>query len=998
MGQKPKTSSTKSPTRIAEGVDKSVPNGVATAAKRAKSHVYSGLAPEDMRDAVENANDVIYVHDIEGNFTYINQAAVRIFGFSKTEALTLNVSGLLDDHELAKAKASTAAKIAGRPTPNPYLIIANAKDGRRVPIELSTRLIYKDGVPIAVQGIGRDISERLRNEAALRESEARFRGVTENAPCAIIIYQGDRLIYANPGASELSGYPYEELMAIWPFWNLAAPEHREEVKRRALARMSGSPVEQTFDFRIARKDGGIRWVEFTAKSLELGGSVAAVVLAVDITARKQAQEALAQSEQLFRTVIESSSDVIGILEIDGTVKYPSPSLARSLGHSREEIMGQNAFDLCHPDDRPFLLSRFQDRFTRDHALAPLEVRLRHKDGRWLPFEAVSNPIFNGNQITGVVVSCRDISERKNAENELRRSEERYRQLFQRNLAGVFVSTLEGSLLDCNDSFAHIFGYNDRDHIMKSPASELYRSNTDRTDFIARLRKAKVLTNLESKMKRRDGSPMWVLENAALIEATAERPETIQGTLVEITERKEAEEAVMESESRFRAVAETASSAIYIHNNRRFLYVNRASEQISGYSSDELLNMDPFELVHPADHEFVRTRALERVAGPSLYDRYEYRIRHKSGTTKWVDFSASTIQFGGDTAILGTAFDITERKRVEQMQRALYRIADRANVAEDLQEFFAAVHMIVGELIDARNFYIALYDEKLGLMSYPYYVDEHDDAPKGSFPPQKGLTEYVLRKDHPILVHSNMMEELQKQGEVDLIGSMFVDWMGAPLRSGAHCLGVLVAQSYSEEVRYTEGDLEMLNFVSQHVANAILRKRHQDALRASESRTRSLVQSAVYGIYRSSADGSFLEVNPAMVNMLGYESAEELLALQMSRDVYFDPAERDRLIRQHPRQGRIENVEVKWKRKDGKPMTVRLSGRAIETSSGVIEGFEMIAEDVTERRALEEQLRQSQKMEAVGRLAGGVAHDFNNLLTVIRGYSELMLDLSSTLGS
>src|SRR5438128_1365371 len=114
---------------------------------------------------------------------------------------------------------------------------------------------------------------------------------------------------------------------------------------------------------------------------------------------------------------------------------------------------------------------------------------------------------------------------------------------------------------------------------------------------------------------------------------------------------------------------------------------------------------------------------------------------------------------------------------------------------------------------------------------------------------------------------------------------------APLRSGNDVLGVLVAQSYSDDVRYGESELEMLNFVSQHVASAILRKRNQDALRASELRNRTLVQSAVYGIYRSNADGSFLEVNPAMVNMLGYDSAEEVLALQMSRDLYVDSAER-----------------------------------------------------------------------------------------------------------
>jgi two-component system, cell cycle sensor histidine kinase and response regulator CckA len=875
MGQKPKTGrKTDLPTKNPDSPRAKAAHssgghglGAATAVKPAReTPTRAELTIDELRDAIENANDVIYTHDLAGDFFYTNAAAQRVFGYTKEETRRLNVRDLLDTDQLALAKDSTQAKLTGHSTPNPYLMTVNAKDGSKVTLELNTRLIYKDGVPVGVQGIGRDI-----------------------------------------------------------------------------------------------------------------------------TLRRRAEQALAQSEQLFRTVIESCSDVICILSTKGQIEYPSPAIEEKLGYAAAEIVGKSAFDFAHPDDRQFMITRFKGRFGREASSPPVELRLRHKNGTWIPFEAVSNLIHHDGQISGVVVSCRDVSDRKRSEDELRISEERYRQLFQRNLAGVFVSTVEGKMLDCNDSFAQIFGYESREHIMNNPARSLYQKETDRPDFIARLRNAKSLTNAELHMQRCDGRAVWVLENVALIPGSERLPETIQGTLIDITERKEAEEAVFETQNKFRAVAETASSAIYIHNNSRFLYVNQASESISGYSAAELLEMNPFDLVHPADHDLVRTRALQRVTGSAEHDRYEYRIRHKNGSIRWLDFSASTVQFGGEAAILGTAFDITERKRVEQMQRALYRIADRANAAEDLNEFFASVHNIVAELIDAKNFFISLFDQKTGMLSYPYFVDELDPAPQGWFPPQRGLTEYVLRMDRPVLVQADLMRELQESGEVNLIGSMFVDWMGAPLRSGTNILGILVAQSYTEAVRYSETDLEMLNFVSQHVASAILRKRNQDALRVSELRNRSLVQSAVYGIYRSNKEGNFLEVNPAMVNMLGYASAEEVLALSMARDVYTEHSERDRLIREHPKQARVENVEVKWKRKDGKPITVRLSGRAMENETGEVEGFEMIAEDVTERRALEEQLRQSQKMEAVGRLAGGVAHDFNNLLTVIRGYSELMLE-------
>ncbi|MEO6119772.1 MAG: ATP-binding protein [Terriglobales bacterium] len=256
---------------------------------------------------------------------------------------------------------------------------------------------------------------------------------------------------------------------------------------------------------------------------------------------------------------------------------------------------------------------------------------------------------------------------------------------------------------------------------------------------------------------------------------------------------------------------------------------------------------------------------------------------------------------------------------------------------------------------------------------------------------RGFTEYVLRTGSHLLATPEITARLRKTGEVELVGTDCVDWLGVPLKTGNKTVGVLAVQSYTEATRYNDQQVEILNFVSQHIANAILHKRNEEARRESDLRFRTMVQSAVYGIYRSSPDDHFIEVNPALVTMLAYDSAEEVLALKISRDVYAASEERTALIHKYAHSGRVEGIEVKWKRKDGKYITVRLSGLAILDTEEQPRFFEMIAEDVTERRALEDQLRQSQKMEAIGRLAGGVAHDFNNLLTVIKGYSELMLD-------
>ena len=168
-------------------------------------------------------------------------------------------------------------------------------------------------------------------------------------------------------------------------------------------------------------------------------------------------------------------------------------------------------------------------------------------------------------------------------------------------------------------------------------------------------------------------------------------------------------------------------------------------------------------------------------------------------------------------------------------------------------------------------------------------------------------------------------------------------------------------------------------------------RGRAALRASEASYAHLVERAPVGIYRSSPAGRFLSVNAALVRILGYDSAADVLRLDMARDVYADPAERQRLLDRDTYTDReYDEVEATWKRKDGRLLSVQLSVRAVRKGAGEVEYYETFVRDVTEQRRLQRQLVQSQKMEAVGRLAGGIAHDFNNLLTVITSYSDLLL--------
>lgn len=197
---------------------------------------------------------------------------------------------------------------------------------------------------------------------------------------------------------------------------------------------------------------------------------------------------------------------------------------------------------------------------------------------------------------------------------------------------------------------------------------------------------------------------------------------------------------------------------------------------------------------------------------------------------------------------------------------------------------------------------------------------------------------------------------------------------------------LFIESTSSVIHNAKGEPEMLVIVNRDTTE---RKKSEEALRRSEMGFRSVIEDAPYGIFRATTTGHFLQVNPAFQRMLGYELREELLQRDLASEIFRQAGEYQRMIEQLNSAEEIKDLEMEWKRKDGTPITARCSGRRRGEGNGIPAYFEVFAEDVTEKRVLERQLRMAQKMEAIGRLSGGIAHDFNNLLGVIIGYSALL---------
>lgn len=258
---------------------------------------------------------------------------------------------------------------------------------------------------------------------------------------------------------------------------------------------------------------------------------------------------------------------------------------------------------------------------------------------------------------------------------------------------------------------------------------------------------------------------------------------------------------------------------------RFLSVSAASERVFGYTPEEMVGRTAFELMHPDDHEATRAVVKSINSGcPSpdhenRYFRKDGRIVHIMWSTRWLE---------AEQLRVGVARDITERKRAETLQKALYGISEAAHSAGDLQVLFKRVHEVIGHLLPAENFFVALYDAPGDQLSFPYYMDQYDEVPSPKSLSAGTLCAEVIRSGKSVLLTPETAEELLAEIGM-VVGKHSLDWLGVPLFTGADTIGALVVQSYSGAVRYTEQDKELLEFVSSQVAAAVERKRTHSRL-------------------------------------------------------------------------------------------------------------------------------------------------------------------------
>ena len=324
-------------------------------------------------------------------------------------------------------------------------------------------------------------------------------------------------------------------------------------------------------------------------------------------------------------------------------------------------------------------------------------------------------------------------------------------------------------------------------------------------------------------------------------------------------------------------------------------------------------------------------------------------------------------------------DITQRKRDEATKAALQMISEAAHTAATLPELFGRIHEVIGQLLPARNFFVALYDSSRDELSFPYYVDEFDSAP----PPQSlddgTLAGRVVKTGEALLFTPDTPNEGIHQEDI-VVGTPSLDWLGVPLKWQGATIGALVVQSYGGDVRYVGQDRDLLEFVSGQVASAIARKQAEQATIASEARFRLLFEQNQAGVFRSAPDGRILQCNAAFARMFGFNSIDEAQRTN-ARALYFDEADRERYVAEMRANGAVTGLAMRLRRKDGSELWTMETVTVIHDERGEPEVFQGTVVDFTghkqaeaalqlggllerERSRVLEQVAQNQPLDAV----------------------------------
>jgi PAS domain S-box-containing protein len=845
---------------------------------------------------IESSMDMVIAVDLDRHIIEFNKAAEKTFGYMKNEVVGKHVDMLYAEPEAGRRVNRKVSEL-GREVSE---IWNRRKNGEIFPCLLSSSVLLNSrGEKIGYMGMSRDISEIAKTDEQLKAAQEYARSIINcSLDMIIAVDKNLTIIEFNKAAEETYGYHVKELLGKHISILYADPEESAQVYKTTVER--SRYVQEV----LCKRKNGESFLSLLSSSVlkdAKGEMIGVMGVSRDISVKKRTDQALQESEERYRTLIELSPNPIAV-HIDDRIVFVNPAAVQMFAaQSPDDLIGKSVMDLVHPDYRIIVRDRILQMSKQAKRVPTIEEKFNRLDGSSFEAEVAAMPfLWEGKSAVQVVL--RDVSERRKAEQAIRGSELKYRSLVENVLDGVYQTSPEGEILTANPALARMLGYSsETDLLLLNVEKELYVDAEERKKIITLLHKDGRVKNAEYKLRRKDGQSIDVLENARVVRSRLGDILYYEGTITDITELKNAQNALRISEERFRAFVEQSAEAIWCFESPEPMPINLSEERQIKYlmeiscltecnntmarmygleSAEQLLGAKMKNLLDPSDPaniEYLRSfiRSNYRLVNATSHEI------DKNGEPKYfLNNMIGVVEGERLVRLWGTQRDITIEKQAELMKDVVYQIAQIQDTNQTLDVLYSEIHRIIREVMPAKNVTISLYDKEKNILSFPYVVDEVE---KTGLPRklEKGLHEYVLKTAKSLLSTPAVEKELKNQGELAKVSEPPKIWLGVPLVIDEQAIGVLAVQDYSVVNRFSTEQQRMLEFVSIHIARAIHREQVLSSLTRTEQRYKEFIDVNYIGHFIAHPDGILIDCTPALVRLLGFSTQNELMTARIN---------------------------------------------------------------------------------------------------------------------
>jgi PAS domain S-box-containing protein len=629
---------------------------------------------EKYKSLVKASPDAVTLTDLDGNIIELSPRTLRLHGYRRAgELLGKSAFDLIAPQDRKRA-ASNIKKTMKQGYMRGTELTMVKKDGGFFFAELDAALI-KDagGKPLSFIATVRDITERKRGERALKRSEERYRSLFALSPQAVVTLNMKGVITScNPAAVKMTGYEEEELagknaLKLGSLMKKDLPRFQ-----KILSSLVKGRAPEPFECAFFHKDGTKSWAFVNVGLFDEGSGKKGIQVAIaDISRHKKTEMALRESEQRYKALFDRSLYGVFVHDFEGRLLDANKAALNLAGYKEEGIPKVNLSTLLDEDQLLTARECLDEIKKLGYQREPTQYRLTRTDGGEVWVETEASLLCQAGVPYGILEIARDITEQKRAGQALRESEKKYRTIFE-SLSDVYYRTdRQGRVTEISPSVRRQAGYDPED-VIGHPVTDFYQDPSAWKEFDRRLRKSGSVNDYELRLKGKDGRVFDVSVSSQIVLDERGNAIGVEGVLRDITARKRAEDALRESEEKFRTMVENSLQGLIILQDDRIVYANEALARILGFDLEELLALPPekiYELVHPAEREMIWSRMADRLEGKEVPSRYEFRVFGKEGSTIWLELVSNRIEYQGEPALLGAVIDVTEHKQAEERIRA-----------------------------------------------------------------------------------------------------------------------------------------------------------------------------------------------------------------------------------------------------------------------------------------------------------------------------------------